>query len=147
MGQRGGLYEGNVECLRATICDPQLGFTQQGTCLGCAAVQSDAAFLKRLRTRKAATAEQPDDAAELMGRLIEKHAAVLGDRAALTPDKADVQLQQFVGPLFREFNSVLLRIFRPRLWPVLVARRVVLPGVIIKGELEHTRSEMRPVCL
>ena len=58
--QRGGLYEGKMDCVRATICDPRLGITQHGMCLGCAAIRPDRAFLKRLQSRKAACADQPE---------------------------------------------------------------------------------------
>lgn len=57
--QSGGLYAGNMECLRATICDPRFGLNLQGTCLGCSALLSDASFLQRLR-RKAMALDQPE---------------------------------------------------------------------------------------
>ena len=50
--------------------------------------------------------QDADDAAELMGRLIARHAAQLGG-AAVTPADADLALQRALGPLFREFNGAL----------------------------------------
>ena len=52
--------------------------------------------------------QDADDAAELMGRLIAQHSQqLIGDGESFAPDKADLQLQRYVGPIFREFNSHL----------------------------------------
>ena len=50
--------------------------------------------------------QDADDAAELMDRLISRHAEQLGG-AAVTPADADLALQRALGPLFREFNGAL----------------------------------------
>ena len=52
--------------------------------------------------------QDADDAAELMGRLIEQHSRnLVGSGESFAPDKADLQLQRYIGPIFREFNSNL----------------------------------------
>ena len=51
--------------------------------------------------------QDADDAAALMGRLIARHAAELGAGDSFAPDAADLAVQRFVGPLFREFNQSL----------------------------------------
>jgi hypothetical protein len=54
----------------------------------------------------AVNSQDADDAAELMGRLIEGLADRIGG-AAITPSSENVAIQQAMGGLFREFNSRL----------------------------------------
>ena len=45
----GGLYEGKLDCLRSTLCNPALGLDSSGCCAACGAVRNDRQFTQRLR--------------------------------------------------------------------------------------------------
>ena len=45
----GGLYQGRLDHLRSTLCNPALGVNASGCCAACCAIRKDRSFVKRLR--------------------------------------------------------------------------------------------------
>ena len=45
----GGLYEGKLDCLRSTLCNPAFGLNSSGSCAVCCIILKDANFNQRLR--------------------------------------------------------------------------------------------------
>ena len=49
----GGLYSGQLDHVRATLCLPALGVDRDGCCVACSAVRHDQNLVRRLRRRSA----------------------------------------------------------------------------------------------
>ena len=48
---KGGMYRGQLVCLRSTLCDPRLGVDDGGCCLACQLIRTDTGYQRRLSRR------------------------------------------------------------------------------------------------
>ena len=89
----GGLYEGKLDCLRSTLCNPAFGVNSSGSCGACSIILQDTNF--QLRLRRSVQSVETAQAADART-----------NKRVMSIDQTRTEVGS-LGQLFRDFNSRL----------------------------------------